>query len=330
MSEISIIAPCFNEEEVVGLFYQRLRSSLDRCAAPDLRFSVILVDDGSTDSTLNVLHDLASRDAAVTVLSLSRNFGHQVALSAGMDHAEADAVILMDSDLQHPPDLIPEMIRLWTEGFDIVSAVRRRTADATPFKSVSASSFYAIFNFFSDTKILSGVADFCLLSRRVCETIRSMPERHRFLRGMLSWVGFRRATVPYSAPPRAAGTRKYTFGRMLHLAADAVFSFTAGPIRLAARLGLLVVFLSAVYFVYIMIRYLFYGRLVEGWASLIVVVLCLGGFQLLFIGLIGEYLARIFEESKGRPLYILKEAPGGVKKTPGGARRNPPQQTSRQ
>jgi polyisoprenyl-phosphate glycosyltransferase len=308
---VCIVVPCYNEANAIGLFYKELRAELERYPAQNLRFSVLFVDDGSSDATLGILNDIAAHEPSVIVLSLSRNFGHQIALSAGLDHANADAVILMDSDLQHPPALIPKMIQLWEQGFDVVSAVRNRTADASAMKSITTASFYALFNFFSDTKIVAGAADFCLLSRRAYETIRSMPERHRFLRGMVSWIGFGRATIPYAAPARAAGISKYNAAKMIRLASDAVFSFSAAPIRIAARVGVLAVALAAVYFVFIMIRFLFYGDTVQGWPSLIVVVLSLGGFQLLFIGLIGEYLARIFEESKGRPLYVLKQGYSG-------------------
>jgi len=306
---VCIISPCFNEESVIGVFYRELKSEFDQSSLSKFQFRILFVDDGSSDSTLALLNDIASRDSTVTVLSLSRNFGHQIALSAGLDYASADAVILMDSDLQHPPKLIHQMVQLWKEGFDVVSAVRTQTADASPFKILSSSSFYRLFNFFSDTQILSGAADFCLLSARAHTALRSMPERHRFLRGMVSWIGFQRTTIAFSAPPRAAGTSKYTRTKMMKFAADAVFSFSARPIRLAARMGLMALAAAAVYFVYIMVKFFFYGHLVEDWASLIVVMLGLGGLQLLFIGLIGEYLARVFEESKRRPLYVLKQGP---------------------
>jgi dolichol-phosphate mannosyltransferase len=266
------------------------------------------VDDGSSDGTLELLYSFAAEDARVGVISLSRNFGHQVALSAGLDHADADAVIMMDSDLQHPPAVIGELIRTWQGGFEIVSAVRARTEGASAFKNATASLFYKVFNLFSDTKILPGAADFCLLSRLAYEAVRQMPERHRFLRGIVSWIGFRRAVVYYTASARAAGTSKYSATRMFRFAFDAVLSFSAGPIRLAARVGLVAVIMAGVYFIYVFARYLLLGDLVAGWASLIAVVLAMGGFQLLFIGLIGEYLARIYEESKHRPMYILKNA----------------------
>ncbi len=267
------------------------------------------MDDGSEDATLHKLNAIAAADDRVTILSLSRNFGHQAALTAGIDHACGDAVVLMDSDLQHPPELIPEMVSLWQQGNDIVSAIRERTLGASAFKNATMRLFYAIFNASSETRIVPGAADFCLLSARVCEVLRSMPERHRFLRGMVSWVGFRRAFVRYTAPERDAGISKFTFGRMLRLATDAVFSFSATPLRLATRMGVVIVLLAAAYLLYILFRYFAYRDTVVGWGSLVSVILILGGVQLLFIGLIGEYLARVFEEVKGRPLYLLKQGP---------------------
>ena len=304
--KLCIVSPCYNEAEVIGLFHAALKAVLTQLE--DLDHEIILVDDGSSDTTLEVLNQLAVDDPAVTVLSLSRNFGHQVALTAGLERARGDAVIMMDSDLQHPPALIPEMVRCWRdEGFDVVSAVRKRTVGAGLFKRLSSEGFYTLLNFLSDTRIEPGAADFCLLSRRARRALVRMPERHRFLRGMISWMGFRRKFVPYEAAARAAGHSKYSLQKMVRLALDATFSFSVAPIRLGIRLGLASLGLGGIYLAYILLRAAFFGGLVQGWGSLISVVLILGGIQLTLIGLIGEYVGRIFEQVKARPIYLLKQ-----------------------
>ncbi|MEA3212629.1 MAG: polyisoprenyl-phosphate glycosyltransferase [Chthoniobacter sp.] len=306
-AHLCVVAPCYNEADVIDRFHAALKAVL--VGLDGWSHEMVLVDDGSRDGTLEQLLALAERDPCVKVYSLSRNFGHQVALTAGLDAARGDAVVMMDSDLQHPPELIPRMTQLWREGHDIVSAVREQTADSTFFKRVTSAAFYRFINLLSDTPIVPGASDFCLLSRRAHRALRRFPERHRFLRGLLSWVGFKRALLPYQAPPRAAGHSKYTLYKMLVLAFDAAFSFSVTPIRLATRLGLLTVLLSLCYLAYILIRLFLLRDLVPGWASVIFVMVFLGGVQLIFTGLIGEYVGRVFEEVKGRPLYLLKHRP---------------------
>ena len=304
---LSVVAPCYNESEVIGLFYRALRPVLESLTS--VEFEIVFVDDGSSDDTLDQLNRIAAQDPAVRVYSLSRNFGHQIALSAGLDAAAGDAVIMMDSDLQHPPSLIPEVVRLWREGYDVVSTIRERTADETWFKGLTSRGFYALLNALSGTKVPQGAADYCLLTRRVVDSLRGMPERHRFLRGLVSWVGFRRVLVPYEAPRRAAGRTKYSVFKMLAFALDAVFSFSAEPLRLALRAGLAITVAGFFYLAWTLINGYVLGGLVPGYSSLIGVTMILGGCQLVFIGLIGQYLARVFEEVKGRPLYLLKQAP---------------------
>jgi dolichol-phosphate mannosyltransferase len=215
----------------------------------------------------------------------------------------------MDSDLQHPPELIPELIRLWREGNDVVAAVRKFTRGASAFKNVTSLGFYALFNFLSETRISAGAADFCLLSRRALEAVNRMPERHRFLRGMIAWTGFPRAELPYEAASRAAGRSKYTVGKMMRLALDALFAFTGEPVRFTARVGMFVMACGFLYLVYVVSTTLFVGGTDKGWPSLICTVLILGGLQLFCIGLLGEYLVRVYEEAKGRPLYLFKQTP---------------------
>jgi dolichol-phosphate mannosyltransferase len=274
-----------------------------------LDYELVFVDDGSADDTLTILNTLANEDKSVRVYSLSRNFGHQIALTAGLDHAQGDAVILMDSDLQHPPSSIPELVGKWREGFDVVSAVRCNTQGQSWLKDFTSNGFYAVFNLLSSTQVPRGAADFCLLSRQVVDTLKTMPERHRLLRGMVSWTGYKRALLPYECAERVAGESKYSMTKMIGLALDAVFSFSAQPLRLAFRLGLIMAVLGFSYLAWNVISGLLNDNLVPGYASLIGVSVTLGGCQLAFIGLIGEYLARVFEEVKGRPTYLLKQAP---------------------
>lgn len=304
-STLCVVTPCYNEERSIDTFFAELRRALAQLDGVTAR--ILFVDDGSTDGTLERLREFTRVDPRVEVISLSRNFGHQAALSAGLDQAAGDAIVMLDSDLQHPPPLIPSMVARWREGFDVVSAIRRTTADASVTKRVTARTFYWLINALSDTEVVPGAADFVLLSAAAASTLRSMPERHRFLRGMVSWIGFRRTFVSFDAAARSAGDTKYTWTRMIRFALDAVFSFSTVPIRLASRFGFLLALLGVVYLGYILERWWHKGDLVQGWGSLISVVLIVGGAQLVFIGLIGEYLARTYEESKRRPLYVIRE-----------------------
>jgi dolichol-phosphate mannosyltransferase len=305
---LCVVAPCYNEVSVIERFLSTLRAKLDRI--PDGCYRIVIVDDGSTDGTLEILNQLAATDARLEVYSLSRNFGHQIALSAGLDVAHGDAILLMDSDLQHPPEVACEMVRLWrSSGADVISAVRRTTSDASLFKRWSGRMFYALINAMSETPIMAGAADFCLLSARAHRALCAMPERHRFLRGMISWIGFERAVVEYDAPARQGGESKYTPLKMAGLAMDAIVSFSATPMKMATRLGAAAAVAGGAYLLFALWRYLAVGDLERGWGSLIGAVLILGGIQLLFLGLMGEYLVRLFDEAKRRPLYLFKQTP---------------------
>ena len=308
---VTIIVPCYNEAEIVERFWAELKDVLERL---DQSWRVCFIDDGSTDATLEHLNQLAAADRRVSVYSLSRNFGHQVALSAGLDVTAGSTVVMMDADLQHPPALIPQMVALWREGYDVVSAVREDTEDATWFKTATAKTFYRLINRFGETPIVPGAADFCLLSVRAHQAICAMPERHRFLRGMVSWIGFNRTYLPFQAPRRTAGLSKYTTLKMVSLAVDALFSFSAAPMRMATRCGLVLLVPGVLYFLYILLRYVALDDFVRGWGSLIGTLMIIGGVQLIFIGMVGEYLARIFEESKRRPLYFFKQTPDDADK----------------
>jgi glycosyltransferase involved in cell wall biosynthesis len=305
---LSIVAPVYNEVQGVAQFVDVLFTVLD----PLLYDSeIVLVDDGSTDGTGELLDQLqAAHPDRISVLHLSRNFGHQAALTAGMDHADGDAVICMDADLQHPPSLIPDMVQRWQHGFDIVQAVRRHTADSGVFKDLTAKGFYALINYLSSTRIEPNAADFRLLSRRVVEVFRKdIRERERFLRGLVAWVGFRSCCLEFDAAPRFAGHSKYSVPKMLSFARAGLISFSKVPLKLAALLGFLVSAVSLLYGLFAVCAYLFFNTAVlPGWASMILVGTFLGGCQLLFLGVLGEYVATLFDEIKARPLYIVAAA----------------------
>lgn len=301
---VAMVCPCFNEVDVIELFHQELSGVLHRISG--YAFKIIFIDDGSTDGTLEKLATLSQKDSRVHVLALSRNFGHQTALFAGIENAISDAVITMDSDLQHPPSLIPVMLEAWKNGADVVSTVREATEGASWFKRFSSSIFYRLLNFLSDTKVVPGAADFMLLSEQARQALISLPDRHLFIRGMVSWIGFERVFLPYTAAARVAGKSKYSLGKMISLSLNGIFSFSVKPITLALRIGAGVISVSLLYFLYIAARYVLYGDLVRGWASLATLVLFTGGVQLCFIGLIGQYLGRVFEQVKGRPRYHFK------------------------
>jgi glycosyltransferase involved in cell wall biosynthesis len=307
MPLVSIVSPCFNEAEVVALFHQALAAALAPLTHFD--FEILLIDDGSTDATLAELNAIAAKDPRVRVASFARNFGQQAALTAGLHFATGDAVITMDCDLQHPPALIPTLLAQWQSGYAVVTATRDDTAGVSVFKKGSSRAFYWLINKLGAVDIPHGAADFGLLSREVVEALKAMPERHVFLRGMIAWLGFKRALVPYVAPARAAGKSKYSFFKMLGLALDAVLSFSTVPIRLATRAGFVITLLGFAYFAWNIVHALRTQNFAPGWASLIAITIILGGSQLLFIGIVGQYMARTFEETKRRPLYVLKQTP---------------------
>jgi polyisoprenyl-phosphate glycosyltransferase len=303
--KLTVVAPAYNEAEGIEPFVKSLLEVLDSlpydCTA-------LLVNDGATDATGEVLDRLhAAHPDRITVLHLSRNFGHQAALTAGMDYADGDAVICMDADLQHPPSLIPELVERWQQGFDIVQAVRRQTADVGLMKELTSSAFYAAINFLSKTRIEPNGCDFRLLSRPVAEVFRKeLRERDRFVRGLVSWVGFRTCCVEFDASPRFAGHTKYSFRKMLSFARTGLVSFSKMPLKVAVFFGFTVSLLSLAYGVFAVFAYIFLSKqVIPGWASTILVGTFLGGCQLLFLGLIGEYIATIFDEIKARPLYIV-------------------------
>jgi glycosyltransferase involved in cell wall biosynthesis len=300
LSLLSVVAPVFNEDALIEEFHARVSAALE-----DVPFELVLVDDGSTDGTALALDRLADSDPRVRVVSLSRNFGHQTALTAGLDHAAGDAVVMLDADLQDPPELITTMLDHWRAGCDVVYAVRRARAGESRFKLATAHWFYAVFDHLAQIDLRRDSGDFRLLDRRALDALLAMRERNRFLRGMTVWVGFTQAAVPYARDARRAGTTKYTLPRMLRFSADAILSFSDRPLQLATLLGLIISTLAFVAIpVVIVLRVL--GHYLPGFGTLTIAVLLLGGIQLISIGIIGEYVGRIYDEVKGRPLYLVK------------------------
>jgi len=315
---LTVVAPVYNEVEGIVHFAQTLIEVMDGLP---YAYTLLLADDGSTDGTGAALDALqAEHPERITVLHLSRNFGHQAALTAGMDYADGDAVICLDADMQHPPGLIPQLVARWEDGFDIVQATRRDEPTASWFKQATAHAFYALINRLSATRIEPNAADFRLLSRRVVEVFKQdLRERDRFVRGLVRWVGFPYCTVDFEALPRFAGHTHYSLRRMVSFARTGLISFSKAPLKVAVLLGFSVSALSLLYGLYAIFAYLFFRAVIPGWASTVLVGTFLGGCQLLFLGLIGEYIATIFDEVKARPLYIvatLRSATGAARRVP--------------
>jgi len=294
----------YNEEASLDLFFTRLLPVME---ATGETFEVVCVNDGSNDSTLGRLIEIYSQEPRIRILDLSRNFGKEAALTCGIDHAVGDAVIPIDVDLQDPPELISEMLKLWRQGFDVVLAQRTDRSVDNFLKRKTAEWFYRLHNAISDVPIPPNVGDFRLMDRKVIEALKTLPERRRFMKGLFAWVGFRQAVIPYSREVRQAGVSKFSGWRLWNFALEGITSFSTVPLRIWTYLGLCIALLSFVYGAFIVGRVLFLGRDMPGYASLITVVLFLGGVQLIGLGMLGEYLGRIYSESKGRPVYILRD-----------------------
>ncbi|MBI4229459.1 MAG: glycosyltransferase family 2 protein [Planctomycetes bacterium] len=304
---LTLVIPCYNEQEVFPPLREAVVSLLD-ALAPDLRTEVILVDDGSLDATWRLIEAFAADDPRVRGIALSRNFGHQQALTCGYDFARGDAVVTLDADLQDPPEAVHRMVARWREGADVVYAVRARREGETLFKRASAAAFYRILRLAGARQVRSDAGDFRLMSRRCLDALRGMKEQHRFLRGMVGWLGFRSAEIVYDRAPRRAGTTKYPLRRMVRFALDATLSFSILPLRLTFLFagGLTAAILS--YLAYVAARYWLYDvALVPGWTSLLLSIMAFGALNLVCLGILGEYVGRIFEEAKGRPLYVVRE-----------------------
>jgi len=296
---ISVVIPVFNEEQNLPVLYERLVAVL----RPLGSYEIVFVDDGSRDRSAQIVTDLEQTDPGVRLVPFSRNFGHQAALSAGLDHAQGEAVILMDADLQDPPEILPQLVERWAEGYQLVYAVRERRDEGVA-KRATAHLFYRLLRAAADVDIPVDTGDFCLMDRQVVDELCALPEQNRFLRGLRSWVGFRQIGVSYERPPRHAGEVKYTVRKMVKLAVDGLLAFTSLPLRLASYLGF---FTAAAGLVYLAVAFAnrLAGSTTAGWASLVALILVIGGVQLIVAGVLGSYVARIYDETKGRPRYIV-------------------------
>jgi polyisoprenyl-phosphate glycosyltransferase len=299
---VEIVVPVFNEEGNIEELYRQVVRELEPLG---VTFGFLYVDDGSRDQTVPILERLRAADPRVNFLSFTRNFGHQAALLAGLEHSTGDCVITMDGDLQHPPHMLPALVRQWLDGAEIVATTKDFSQSMGVVKRLATQAFYEMMNRISGVRLPPGAADFRLLDRRALDTIVGFPERQKFLRGLASWTGFKTVVVEYTVGTRHAGEVKYSFVKLVRLAWDGVTSFSATPLRLAFYLGLGIFALSALYGMAAIIAHLT-GHTPPGWTSVLVSVLAIGGLQMIFIGLIGEYLARVFDEIKGRPIYLLK------------------------
>jgi dolichol-phosphate mannosyltransferase len=299
----SIIAPVFNEEETLPHFYQRVVAVMEQVAES---FEVVFVNDGSRDGSLRILKDLHERDPRLRIIDFSRNFGHQIAISAGLDYAQGDAVIILDADLQDPPEVIPDLIAHWKNGAEVVYAQRTSRKGETRFKLLTAAMFYRLITRITSVEIPRDTGDFRLLDRHVVDTLVTMREQHRFMRGLSAWVGFRQEAVLYERQERFAGETKYPFFKMLRFSLDAITGFSHVPLQLATTFGFILAGLSLVGILIAALLRIFTGAIV-GQASTLILVLFLGGIQLIFLGIIGEYLGRIYDEVRARPLYIVRK-----------------------
>ena len=302
---VSIVTPFYNEEANVGLYFDRLLSVLESLKA-EFEFEFVCVNDGSRDRTLSKLRDTRLAFGEIRLVDLSRNFGKEAALSAGLDHATGDAVIPVDADLQDPPEVIPELIREWQAGAPVVLAVRQDRHSDGLLKRFTAAAFYDLHNRLASTSIPANVGDFRLLDRVVVDVVRSLPERQRFMKGLFAWAGFPAVQVPYVRPARAAGSSKWTYWRLLNLAIEGITSFSTAPLRASTLFGVVFSIVAMIYGGVIAARALWFGSDVPGYASIFVAVVFMGGIQLLSIGILGEYVGRIYMESKQRPVYIVQ------------------------
>ena len=304
MKKISVVIPMYFEEEVAMECYNRTENVLKKLEQFD--YEIIFVNDGSKDRTLEILEEIAKNDLKVKVISLSRNFGHQAAVTAGLKFTTGDAVVIMDADMQDPPEVIEEMVSLWKKGNDVIYAKRKTRKGETAFKLFTAKMFYKVLNGLSDVEIPKDTGDFRLADRKVIDVINLLPEHNKFLRGLFSWVGFKQTPLEYERKERYAGKTKYPFKKMLKLASDGITSFSTKPLKILGILGVISVFISIAILIYAIISYIFnLNQLTAGWTSLMVTITFLGGMQLLSIWLIAEYIGKIYDESKGRPEYII-------------------------
>ena len=303
--DLSVIVPVYNEQEVLAVFHRALEKVL--AEMPDESVEVIYINDGSKDDSWSVMQSLTSEHAAVRSINLSRNFGKEAAMTAGLDVSLGDAVIFLDADLQDPPELLPCMLATWRQGFDIVNMKRKERRGESKFKIFCAHSYYRLLEAMSDSPIEKDVGDFRLLSRRVVEEIKALPERNRYMKGIMSWPGFHKTTIYFDRPERAAGETKWSFFQLVRLGLAGITSFSVKPLKLATWAGALISLSAFIYGAWVVLKTLLFGEVVAGYPSLMLVQLFLGGVQLLAIGILGEYIGRIFTETKGRPIYIIMD-----------------------
>lgn len=305
---LSVVIPCYNEEEVILHTHRRLSAVLAQCK--DFETEVVYIDDGSKDNTLPLLREIHIDDPTARILSLSRNFGHQIALTAGLHHAAGDVIIIIDADLQDPPELIPDLLAKWREGYSVVYGVRTTRVGETKFKLWTARLFYDFINSLSEVAIPKNTGDFRLMDRKALDGLLALKERFRFIRGMVSWVGFPQTPLYYERPARFAGETKYPLNKMIRFATDAIISFSSVPLRFVTWMGLTMSMAAMLGVAYALALRLFTNIWVEGWTLLFIAVLIIGGVQLLSLGIIGEYIGRIYGEVKQRPLYLVNERLG--------------------
>ncbi len=302
MNTLAVVVPAYNESEGLREFHRRLAAVFD---VLDLAASVLYVDDGSRDDTWQVMESLRAADPRVATLRLSRNFGKELAMTAGLDHVDADVVVMIDADLQDPPELIPDFVARWREGYDVVYGTRATRAGETAFKKFTSAAFYRVMERLSDRPIPRDTGDFRLMSRRVIDALRQLRERQRFMKGLFTWVGYRQTSLVYHRDPRFAGGSKWNYWRLWNFALEGITSFSSAPLKLATYVGVCSALLAFVFGLVVFAKALLLGDPVRGYPSLMVVILFLGGIQLMALGVIGEYLGRTYVESKQRPLYLI-------------------------
>lgn len=300
---ITILVPAYNEQEVLHMLYERLKKIMDSNTKYD--FEILLINDGSKDKTLSIMEDLRKKDKRICYLNLSRNYGKETAMIAGLDYSKGDAVIIIDADLQDPPELIPEMLKYWEEGYDDVYAKRNSRKGETWIKKFTSKMYYKTLQNVTKIEIQKDTGDFRLLDRRCVEALKSIRESQRYTKGLFSWIGFNKKEILYDRDPRAAGNTKWNYKKLIDLSIDGLTSFTTAPLRWSAIIGLIVSIIGFFYMLYIIIKTIALGVDVPGYASTMVVILFLGGIQLIVLGVLGEYLGRAFYETKGRPLYFV-------------------------
>jgi len=305
---VSVIVPMYNEEEVISTTFARLKEVMDRSGE---RYELIFINDGSKDSSAQIIKQFAEQHPEVVLIDFSRNFGHQIAITAGMDYARGDAIIIIDADLQDPPEVMLLMLEKWREGYEVVYGKRAKRKGETWFKKTTAKLFYRTLRMLTNVDIPADTGDFRLIDRKVCDVLVGLKEKNRFVRGLVSWIGFKQTSVEFVREERFAGVTKYPLKRMVRFAIDAITSFSFKPLRIASYVGFAISLISFIYLLVVLYQRLFTETTTTGWASIVAINLLFNGIILLLLGVIGEYIGRIYEETKNRPLYIVRERIGG-------------------